>query len=340
MSPFLSKSTQPVRRFHNTRATLTSEATDTSGQTSADEEPNEFHPGFPKLSPDFSLVVRTPGQPSRRWVDRWAFVEVKPTRAEGPKKGSANPNEALVQATDYARVFLSTHPFLLFCVGLLICGSDFCVALFDRDGIVLSDTFNLWQDTAVFVKIVRRLCCHLSDNDLGMDPTVHLLPPSVKRRAQDTGYPMYVIDPIGVDNRTWCTVGPPLWSSLSMLGRGTVVWRVVPFANGELMYDCEMVLKSAWRLPDRTSESDIYKLLGPIEGLARFVTGADVRAPSEPDCVISVQWLQKPSRPKTPNTTPILHRLITKDVGRPIWDYDDDLELLHAMRSILAGPRF
>lgn len=149
----------------------------------------------------------------------------------------------------------------------------------------------MWDDTAIFVKLVHRLCSDLAPVELGQDPTVRLLPRELKPPgAADTD--MFINSPFGDAPRMWCTVGYPLWSSLSLLGRGTLVWRVIPFEKNQLIYTTEMVLKTAWRKPERTPEADIYKLLGPHTGLARYVAGGDVRAPLYEYQPITVQWLR------------------------------------------------
>ena len=63
--------------------------------------------------------------------------------------------------------------------------------------------------------------------ELGSDPTVLVLDDSETQRL--TGgqtYPSAIVSGIGNDPREWCTIGPPIWSSVSFLGRGTNVWRV------------------------------------------------------------------------------------------------------------------
>lgn len=332
------ESTQPARRFYNIRHSTENPS---NRGDAIKTESSEFTPGFPQIIPDYALYDLADAQ-SKTWGNALAFGEVKASLTENPNGRPArfqdSPNDILAQAADYARVHLSTRPFLLFSIGLLIFGSGFCVAVFDRDGIVLSNTFDMWNDTTIFVKVIRSMCCHLSLTDLGRDPTAQPLPRSVSRRAEDEGMEMFLVGPVGDDPRTWCTIGPPLWSSLSLLGRGTVVWRVVPFENGTLIFESEMVMKTAWRRPGRTSEAEIYGILGPHKGLARFVTGSDVRAPSGD--VITVRWLRESSEMIGADMTPVLHRLITMDVGRPMWDYASDLELLQAMKAILNGKSF
>lgn len=311
-----------------------------SSQNHRDAAKIDLAPRFPGYTPDFVLTSSEDAQP-KKWRHLFGFGLVAAVAREDPNNPihENNPNDLLTQAAYYARVHLSSSPFLLSSVCLLIFGSDFCVCFLDRDGIVLSKTFNMWKDTVIFVKVVHRLCCELSPVELGQDPTVRLLPRELKK-PEEADTDMWLISPFGDDSRTWCTVGYPLWSSPSLLGRGTLVWRVVPFESDQLIYGAEMVLKTAWRKPGRTPEADIYKLLGPRVGLARYVAGGDVRAPLEGYRPITVEWLRQPSQLSSADTSPVLHRLVTRDVGRALWDFDDDLELLQAIRAILDGMSF
>jgi hypothetical protein len=112
--------------------------TKTNGMLKADE-PHMF--GFPSVSPDITLAARGVGiSTSRNWRYRDdGFGEVKLTKKQGPKPATAGTIPPIVaQFPDYARLFMSAHPFMLFCVGILIFGREFCVGIFDHDGVTKS----------------------------------------------------------------------------------------------------------------------------------------------------------------------------------------------------------
>ena len=139
--------------------------------------------GFPKGSPDFNLFECSSSTAiasnSKRvlWRQTGAFCEVKPTPQQGPKSKDPQVVKPMVcQAVDYARLHLSARPFQLFSFGLLIFGSKFCINIFDRAGALFSPIHNMWEDTEIFIRIIRSLTCHLSSVELGQDPTVTTLP--------------------------------------------------------------------------------------------------------------------------------------------------------------------
>lgn len=71
---------------------------------------------------------------------------------------------------------------------------------------------------------------------MGQDPTAELLPagdPDIAQVRRDAAayismhedFPTYIVTMGGTDARRWITVGM-LWSSISLIGRGTVIWLV------------------------------------------------------------------------------------------------------------------
>jgi hypothetical protein len=239
---------------------------------------------------------------------------------------------------------MSARPFMLFCVGILIFGTGFCVGIYDRDGITFSPIFDMFEDTETLIRVVRTLGCNLSVEELGFDPTVRVLTDlETQRLTGKTEYPSAVVPSCGNDLRQWCTIGPPIWTSLSLLGRGTNVWRVreyVADVNGDPhMRGNEMIMKTAWRSSARTSESDIYLSIDqPPEGLAKFECGGDVWHAGP----ITVQNLRGKAVPShaledIDPPTPVLHRLVLGTVGRPLWEYTSELDLLTGFRDALQG---
>jgi hypothetical protein len=127
-------------------------------------------------------------------------------------------------------------------------------------------------------------------------------------------------------------LGPPIWTSLSFLGRGTNVWLVREYVVGVIQEPLLRgnVMKTAWRSSARTPESDIYMSIDQFpEGLAKFECGGDVKHAGYP---ITVQNLRSHpvnivgdiNSPTPP--TPVLHRLILGTVGCPLWwEYTSNL---------------
>jgi hypothetical protein len=177
---------------------------------------------------------------------------------------------------------MSARPFKLFCIGILIFGTEFCVAIFDRGGVTLSPVYDMFQDMEIFIRVVRGIACNLSIVELCFDPTVRVLTDEETQRLTGSSkYPSSVVSSCGSDSREWCTIGPPMWTSLSFLGSGTNVWRVRAYAlsvsQDPILHGDEIIMKTAWRSSARTSESGIYSVVGNHPGLAKFICGGDVR---------------------------------------------------------------
>ncbi|KAF4572390.1 hypothetical protein EYR36_006891 [Pleurotus pulmonarius] len=342
----------------------------------------EYTTGFPKVAPDGtgSRVLECDS-----WLDTDWFVEIKPKESQGLAAKDATISEVVCQAADYARLHMSCRPFQLFSVGLLIFGRKFMVGIFDREGVSLSpisDFCDAGEGFRTFIRVIRRLVS-LSDIELGSDPTVQPLSPSsglhaaVRELAISRGlspdFPPYVVlcpreystmvngvTSTKWEQNSWLTVGPPIWVSLSLIGRGTNIWPVVPLTWNSGKYSIVegaplSILKNAWRNSERTGEASIYGSLNtPPPGVARFLQGGDARFDSETDIPISVHnlrrqypygaWLHRvatnaaANAPPGPGTgTTVLHRLILQTIGRPLWHFASYLELLKAFRAAIVG---
>ncbi|KAH8094564.1 hypothetical protein BXZ70DRAFT_975915 [Cristinia sonorae] len=115
------------------------------------------------------------GTYSRNLAVKDSFLEIRPLASQGLiPKGSDKTKvlQTLAQTADYARLHMSSRPFQLFTVALVICGSKFVVAIFDRDDVTVSTDYDMWEDTAMFVRVVLQITSRLSPVQLGADHSV------------------------------------------------------------------------------------------------------------------------------------------------------------------------
>jgi hypothetical protein len=280
------------------------------------------------------------------WRETAGFCTVKSTPQQGPKSKDPKVVKLVVcQAADYARLHLSARPFQLFSVGLLIFGSEFCVAIFDRAGVLFSPIYDMWKDIEVFIRVIRSLTCHLSSVELGQDPTVSTLPDQQHAiwrnqtqglgRATPKDFPTFVITMGGPSSSSWYTIGLPVWTSVSLLGRGTSVWLVQENGAGPVL-----VLKNTWRSASRVSESMIYgSIHGDHPALAKLHHGSDVLFPGEQQYITAHNLRGPALGDKIDAEDVFLHRLLLKSRGRPLWEYRSERELLQGIRAALSGTR-
>ncbi|KAL0955611.1 hypothetical protein HGRIS_001846 [Hohenbuehelia grisea] len=347
---------------------------------SRDLKGGEHTIGFPRVSPD---GIGSSTTECKSWMDVDWFMEInsKEEREDVAAK-EINISEAVCQAADYARLHISSRPFQLFSVGLLIFGLEFMIGIFDRDGVTLSPVYSLDTNLKTFVKVVRRLVSpHLTNIALGRDPTVSQLPLAhplyaVIRSAAVTlraspDFPSFVVSipkeltklDHGMILRErvedpWVTIGPPVWVSFSLIGRGTNIWRVarITMESGIWTFVRDsgvFILKDAWRNSWRTGEAAIYgSLPSHPTGVARFLQGGDVVFPSDKKEVISAYNLRnlpgadiyaeenlQPIGPSSGDGQPtaVLHRLVLQTIGRPLWDFVNYVELMRAFRAAITG---
>ncbi|KAF8971209.1 hypothetical protein BDZ97DRAFT_1346930 [Flammula alnicola] len=173
-------------------------------------------------------------------------------------------------------------------------------------------------------RVVPSLACNLSIDKLGLDPTVRVLTDLETQNVTESRqkYPSVVVSPVGN------------------------IWRVREYVEGvnePFLRANEMILKTAWRSTSKTPESDICLSTNlPPEGLTKFECCGDVKLAGYP---IALQNLRsQPVRDFPPGgdiypPTPVLHRLVLSTVGRPMWEYTSDRDLLTGFRDALQAHK-
>lgn len=240
--------------------------------------------------------------------------------------------DSFAQGADYARAIASCRPFTAFTYGVFICGLSLCVVRYDTGGALISrkvpDIFG--DDIKTFVKVIVRLLCDMTQEQLGREPTAT---PIDKHTYYSDTYPRFLVrQSVHRKNTlTWRTVGKPLWTSRSLLGRYTWVWLVVGPGNAP------MILKVAWRTQNRLPEMTIYDKIKQAfnhrvpEGIVYAWGGGDVICESGPMSVFQLRRLEALQC----DVNKILHHVAFPQVGKPIWEYETPTELLEALLSVL-----
>ncbi|KAH9935475.1 uncharacterized protein B0H18DRAFT_951014 [Fomitopsis serialis] len=358
-----------------------------------------YTPGVAEFRPDFNLLDKTADGPF--WDSCAGFAEIKVKEEENSlPRTESSIKAAILQCADYARYHMAFRPFWIFSVTLLITGTVFRVMIVDRDGVVLSPLHSIYDDNKsrdpgrqpdakTFVRVVRALTRRLTDYQLGQDPSVtpvtrdelsgylqegSSIPASVESVIHLEGgdyYPSYRISRFGKDSGTWCTVGPPIWVSLSLLGRGTEVWRVVELcqSGGKWVLTGDIhILKSAWRNPLKLAETDVYNVIAGLKreaddadertksasgaadqdkkptfpaGIATHRYGSDVFYYKDPQTWSKITTANLRGDADDPNCpSKALHRIILPMVGQPLWKYTDELQLLNAFYAIVEAHQY
>ncbi|TDL23520.1 hypothetical protein BD410DRAFT_897566 [Rickenella mellea] len=312
----------------------------------AESKFNDEGQRLPHLKPDFVIIDVEPGAqkiPDARRVLRRqvsAFIEVKPHENDrpSPQPSSTQVKELTAKAADYGSLILSSRPFHVFAIGVVIFGTKFSVGVFDHAGILFSDEYDYCGTDGlnIFVRVIRRLTCCMNLDQLGHDPTVQL---SMGQTYYQAKYPSFKVSMggKGEDTRRWTTDGLPLWVSNSLFGRATSVWHA---ESGE---GVRCVLKTAWRDVLRKSESDIYALIPKSNpGVADFLTGGDVRYPGGMARMMDIKNLRKGLGPRDDDhfKSSVLHRVSIRPVGKPLWEYKSVEEFIVGLLAILKGHEF
>ena len=238
----------------------------------------------------------------------------------------------ITQMADNARILMATRPFLRFCLHIAFCGTSFNLALFDRNGAIISRTYDFKTHLGHFIRIIRRLSCEMTAYDLGLDTTVR---PEGCLGSID--YPSYLVK---ISEETWYrTEGVPIWQSTSLLGRGTFVFNAQEHNAPD---GPPRILKNAWREDGRLKESELYQLVqgsaGPFESpqaLAKFVVGGDV--PLHGGKMVTIEGHRARFGSKVLGNGATVHRLVLASRGKGLAKYTRFKQLLKAAWAIIVG---
>lgn len=291
----------------------------------------------PNRSPDFVILEESQDFEVKLWRLCDALGEVKAHATFRPAAGQPQqPSETTVQIADASRVHLATKPFQLFSTTLCVSGATLYASMWDRGGGIYSRGYDLRNEEhwPMIVRIVLAFTRGMSPTELGQDSNASVDPRSGPQGLPDSVYPSFCLQ---FNGEIWTTQGRPYFNSISYIGRGTSVWRVKNSQDGE------RVLKSAWRADTRKGESTIYSDLGegmngiswPI-GVARFDEGGDVMRQDDPTVALHISHLRAGSGQDVPDD-PVLHRVLLKSVGRPLWEYTRKAQLLAGVRDAIIG---
>ncbi|KAH0584504.1 hypothetical protein H2248_010040 [Termitomyces sp. 'cryptogamus'] len=258
-----------------------------------------------------------------------AFAEVKKSHKDDPVPVRTSATLNTAQVADYAAMLFIGRPFNLFIVGLSVCGTRFRVGYFDRSGILFSEARDILSEQGfpIFVSVIRRITCDMSNTDLGHNANIRMLE---GHTYYQTEYPKFEIDT--GRQPYYITEGRPLWVSFSYLGRGTSIW-VALSSDG-----AKLVLKLAWRREDRRGEASIYRDVGQILGMARFKDGGDMtwRHRSGKISIKSIRNLNPEAEFKR---NVILHFVGVNPIGKMLWHAKDDLEYCLGIWAAIKGYR-
>ena len=269
-------------------------------------------------------------------------VKIKPHRSDTPRPSKITDiKEIVAETADFMRLHLAVRPFQIFSYALMLFETNCCITQWDHGGLLISKEYDLLTTHGLetFIRIIVRITCFMNYVEMGQDPTVKTLDldyPSVKT------YPKFQVSVPGGDGKTLCqTDGPPIFTSASILGRATSVWRVVLHQPG-VSEPTKFIMKTAWRIDERRSESEIYSIVqssdSTLKGVAIFLQGGDVEFGKEMDNAVKLSRLRihmgSSSRPKQDQ---VMHRLLLKSYGKGISDFDSPAEFIGAMHDAIRG---
>jgi hypothetical protein len=261
-------------------------------------------------------------------------VKVKPEHAPNPKCWSM----VIGQMADAVRLRMGSRPFQLFTLSLILCDQQFWAAMWDCSGVVISKAHDLETDQDIFLQVIISLHCFMDLYDLGLDWKVIIL-------AKLCYILLYPDCPsIQIGKNKWVLVGR-IFQAITLLGQGTTVWHV--WQEDDIGKIIECALKWSWILPTQTLELEIHQniqanfqnedLKQPCEIAHPNLNNAQNGGPSKGNLqdVVDVHLIQQNLENSIPVLNQILSQILLKRVGKPIWDYKTNLEIMYGACNLL-----
>ncbi|TFK45205.1 hypothetical protein OE88DRAFT_1812708 [Heliocybe sulcata] len=318
----------------------------------------DAYPGGPKLSPD--LMVIKEGERTEHWGTSRAFIEVK--RSDDADlypnancKLTLENMEIWNQIQEYAAVALNLKP-RCFLFAASIFGSNARLFRWDRSVVLVSSAFNYKKQPKPLYQFLH---CVSQYADGGYDPSVLKRSGSLRLfwdrygEAKKAGlipefqsvipgnYPEDESVLLQVPGRTskdptevYLTMGPPLFVSRSLVGRGTRVW-LATLADGSS--PDFVIIKDTWRDANRVTEGEIYDMIPAVPGVARLGRAVDLGRDDQPDVHTTIAKAVNEHYGAPRFVQRIHYRSIILSIGRPLYLFRSTLELTEAMRSALGG---
>jgi hypothetical protein len=314
-----------------------------------------------KRSPDLvTLDVEPAPDVAGKWAHVAATWELKTDAHDGPSDDTdpvAKPKAIYGQVGDGCRIRMACRPHQNFTLAVIVAEKHFWGTLWDRDGVTASSAFSLSKDLDsegmdMFIRVAIQLNRRLTDVELGLDSTIIYKTPKGAHFSDSVAKAT-----VNFDGQTW-TLEERMFQSVALIGRGTSVYLV---RNEQ---GVQRVMKSTWRAATRPTEIDQYdKIVDALgehpwpRGLGRIHSGKDVElgtrvigghnlrtVRNQPTVVISTDAIRAGLKSRSAISHPgetgnylVMYRMMLADLGRPFWSYDEDLEIVLAMRDCIKG---
>ncbi|KZT08075.1 uncharacterized protein LAESUDRAFT_757773 [Laetiporus sulphureus 93-53] len=341
-----------------------------------DKKPDVIiYPDFPRASKDYDITdetrVKSVSSDERRpylartsW--RWAIVpiEIKVDNSKAPYdfaatytnfiRGSLASMESRGQILEYANAIMNhqhrQHVFLL-----VVCRSRARVLRVDHVGIVVSQPFDIFGKKSFFYVFFYRLA-RMTPQQQGFDPTARLADEAdigkmkdavgslseyhakCLKKAMNDDYPIYKItfnasqlaDVKSNREDDTFLIGRPLNISYSLSGRATKT-----FAAYDVHADRVEFLKDAWKYASSRvhPEWEIYKVLNhaKVPYVATLLYGGYV----DGQRTLSQKFLPGVRSP----CARLHYRMVLKQLGRPLYEYQHSAQLIYLLWCVLLAHR-
>ncbi|KAJ6598737.1 hypothetical protein B0H10DRAFT_2085083 [Mycena sp. CBHHK59/15] len=218
----------------------------------------------PPTAPKKAVKKPPPPPSSRELRPRADAPAGPPTTTRSIEKRVSNPakvnpekeEDSRTQCASYALELLTYGGLRSHVIGALITNDLIELLYYDRSIIVKSESFNLAQDTARFITMLKGVV-DLTENQWGYHPLLNAPHPTELYPSQGVlTHPFGGFD-IKLNDGRSLTMGETIFQSHGIIGRGTCVSRAKMEVEGK---EQEVIVKWSWPAKTRTPEADLVKI--------------------------------------------------------------------------------
>ncbi|TFK52752.1 hypothetical protein OE88DRAFT_1656307 [Heliocybe sulcata] len=340
-------------------------------------------------SPDLTFFANNTNNKTDKWEQGLAFIEVKPQDRQDPfYDDERSPREELHmyfrqmqvwnQIQDYAtRAYGARSRCFMVAIGIF--GQYARFFRWDRSLVTVSRGFNYKEEPELLWQFIAALGAPGYDGS-GLDPTVadyvevqRLAVPGLEEKyakarakrllsleaselsdAELRKQSSVITVPSSSDGKEekYISVGPPLFVSGTILGRGTRAWLAVPVPGtvenpARSNEDHFVIIKDSWRDESRAPEGDVYRAIygnaDSVFGIARIRSSVDLYNaegnPVERDFMHTTiaAWVLRYFNRRFCRR--VHHRCVLDSVGINLGRFETTRELMEAIRDAVIGHR-
>ncbi|KAF5339124.1 hypothetical protein D9611_011173 [Ephemerocybe angulata] len=286
---------------------------------------NMDHDNHHKTRPDISIRATGPSfaRPSTSYSTGIGYQNVASVFDAKLERAKDQQLDQVAQLGTYCRQIYIQQPNREFVRALIITEKHVRVVHYDRSGTYVTPFHDVHTDPLTFIRLVLGLSS-TDESVLGIDTSVQwIIDPKTGKKCSGT---IASSDREGNPINYNLDMTAPPFVRASIRGRGTTCWHASHPETGE-----RVLIKDAWRTGTRKSEIEYLKVAQGVEGVVQMISFEDDRAETKNYRPATCQHPGFHNRIKS--------RVVMEHYGPSIWNFDDRIQLIAAIKDAIQAHK-